>query len=97
MKTVELRAKLPDDIADRMKETLRGDEDDRERLRQLVAEASAPGEEETLTFRTPNLTLEEYAALPVEEKSRICREAEAANREWIERELQRRGALQSHG
>jgi hypothetical protein len=93
MKTIDLRMKLPDEIADRFQEAARGDDGDWERLRQVLTEIPAPHEEETLTFRTPNLALEEYAALSLEEKSRYRREAEAANPEWIEREWQQHKAV----
>jgi hypothetical protein len=93
MKTVELRATLPDEFADRLKEVLRGDEGDWERLRQLVAETPEPKREETLTFRTPNLTLEEFAALSDQEANRITNEAYEANHEWVDREWQQRGAI----
>jgi hypothetical protein len=93
MKTVELRAKLPDEFADRLKEVLRGDEGDWERLRQLVAETPEPKREAALTFRTPNLTLEEFAALSDQEANRITNEAYEANREWVDREWQQRGAI----
>jgi hypothetical protein len=93
MKTIQLRMMLPDKIADRFQKAAHGDEGDWERLQQVFTQRTTPSEEETLSFCTPNLTLEEYAVLPLEEKSRYRREAEAANREWIERELQQHKAV----
>lgn len=93
MKTIELRMKLPDEVADRVQAAAQGDDGDWERLRRIMAETPTPQEEAPLTFRTPNLTLEKYAALSNEEKIRLYSETYEANREWVERELQRHGAV----
>jgi hypothetical protein len=62
-------------------------------LRQVVAEATPPKEGESLVFCTPNLTLEEYRALSDEEESRLVNEVYEVNREWVDQELQERGAI----